>query len=366
VTQTLVRDTPSQHEKLRKIYEFVRDNIRYIAIDIGLGGYQPHHAESVLRNSYGDCKDMTALIIAMGHVVGIDIDPALIATWFHGTADSGLVSQAHFNHVIAHAVLDDGSEIWMDATDKKCPFGSLPWYDQDRSALIASRETETLQRTPAEPPSSNRSDRNWMIRIDDGGMAEGDLRVSLHGAQAMEFRRQIDAIHPTNIYTWVSQELFTHYPMTLGESLAISNRSELHEPIEITGTFTSPHIVLKSQDLYTFFPDAISTFDWHRLFPSTKRLSDIVLRHPLTMTDNVELQVPASWKCISETLGDTLSSEFGEYRWKLEIFSKGRASFSRHYTWRATHIPKMKYTEFRKFLLDIALSDQTLILFTKP
>jgi len=122
----LLRGVDDPVQKLRRIFEFVRDNVRYVAIEIGIGGYQPHFASSVLRNRYGDCKDMMTLIIAMASAAGIDTYPVLISTWQNGKVDTSLASQAHFNHAIAVASLPDSLEVWMDATEKYCAFGELP------------------------------------------------------------------------------------------------------------------------------------------------------------------------------------------------------------------------------------------------
>ncbi|MBN1782833.1 DUF3857 and transglutaminase domain-containing protein, partial [bacterium] len=127
---SLVRGQLSDEQKLKRIYEFVRDRVRYLAIEIGIGGYQPHPAPEIFRNLYGDCKDMATLIVAMAGAAGIDADPVLISTWQNGDLDTSIVSPAQFNHAIAVATLPDGRDIWMDATDKQCAFGELPWYDR--------------------------------------------------------------------------------------------------------------------------------------------------------------------------------------------------------------------------------------------
>jgi hypothetical protein len=58
--------------------DWVRKNIRYVAVYIGAGGVVPHAAETVLDNLYGDCKDHVALMEALLAAVGIDSTPALI------------------------------------------------------------------------------------------------------------------------------------------------------------------------------------------------------------------------------------------------------------------------------------------------
>jgi transglutaminase-like putative cysteine protease len=48
--------------KLQALYGFVSTQYRYIGIAFGIGRYQPHAADDVLTNTYGDCKDKHRLL----------------------------------------------------------------------------------------------------------------------------------------------------------------------------------------------------------------------------------------------------------------------------------------------------------------
>ena len=62
------------------IHEFVAKDIRYVAIEYGDSGYEPHHAKEVFVNRYGDCKDQAILLITMLKEAGIEAYPVLIGT----------------------------------------------------------------------------------------------------------------------------------------------------------------------------------------------------------------------------------------------------------------------------------------------
>ncbi|MBR7508631.1 transglutaminase domain-containing protein, partial [Mycobacterium tuberculosis] len=53
----LTKDVPGRREQTQRIYNWVRGNIRYVALYLAQGGYVPHPAGDILRNRYGDCKD---------------------------------------------------------------------------------------------------------------------------------------------------------------------------------------------------------------------------------------------------------------------------------------------------------------------
>src|SRR5207244_10181043 len=58
--------------KMKALGEFAQRDIRYVAIELGIGGWQPHPAAEVFAHHYGDCKDKATLMGAMLHEIGID------------------------------------------------------------------------------------------------------------------------------------------------------------------------------------------------------------------------------------------------------------------------------------------------------
>jgi transglutaminase-like putative cysteine protease len=86
--------------KLRALYSFVSTQYRYIGIAFGIGRYQPHAADDVLTNNYGDCKDKHTLLASLLQASGITLYPALISSSFK--LDSDVPSPAQFDHVIGY------------------------------------------------------------------------------------------------------------------------------------------------------------------------------------------------------------------------------------------------------------------------
>jgi transglutaminase-like putative cysteine protease len=65
IAEAITKGKTTDDEKLRAIYEYASERIRYIGIDLGAGRYTPHAAEEVLANRYGDCKDKHTLFGAI-------------------------------------------------------------------------------------------------------------------------------------------------------------------------------------------------------------------------------------------------------------------------------------------------------------
>jgi len=306
---------------------------------------------------------MATLVTAMAHSIGIKTFPVLISTWYNGKIDTSLISYSFFNHVIVKTELKNGQEIWMDPTEKYIPFGRIPWYDQNRNVLVVKENESEITRTPSYPSHYNLSERLWDMRIFKDGTCSGTITHKIHGSQALEIRRQLNDLHPPNYYTWLVKNIFGSYSINMDQEIDIENLNDLNQPLKITGNYSSSLMVLKSDRLYTIFLDALSTFSMYKLFPGIYRNSDIVLKHPLRITDEVNFTYPESWKCISTVLQDSIGSEFGSYTWNFNIKKSGSAYFFREFDLHTTHIPVDQYLDFRKFLTRIALSEQKLILF---
>ena len=77
-TRQLIADKKTKEEKISAIFNFVSQNVRYIAVLLGPHTHKPHAAADVFKKRYGDCKDKTVLLLAMLKIAGIEGLPALV------------------------------------------------------------------------------------------------------------------------------------------------------------------------------------------------------------------------------------------------------------------------------------------------
>jgi tetratricopeptide (TPR) repeat protein len=147
-----VAGASTPEEKLDRIYSFVSMQIRYIGVDFGVGRYQPHTADEVLTNGYGDCKDKHTLLAALLTTQGFHVDPVLIGAGIN--IDKDLPAPNNFNHVITAVEQPDGKRLWLDSTEEVAPPGMLAAVLRDKDALLMPYEGKApaLVKTPAGPP----------------------------------------------------------------------------------------------------------------------------------------------------------------------------------------------------------------------
>ncbi len=361
----LTANARTDRDKLRSIYEFVRDHIRYVAIEIGIGGYQAHAAGQVLENRYGDCKDMVALISALSESAGLRSEPVLLSTWHYGELDTALVSLVHFNHLIARCLLQDGSEIWMDATDKTMPFGSLPWYDSDRTVVSVPAEGGAcILRTPGARAADHGIERRWKASVDSAGLAAGTLDIVLKGALAGDMRHFSNRTGREELNDWFGGEMLARFPFGDWEQVRILDKDSLDKPLRIHGAFSGAKWFYSNANGYGFQPGALSSFGWNRLFPGKNRTSPLKLEYPLHVMDEAEIAFPERWRTIRNSGRDTLGGDFGAFSafWKAE---GNTLHYRRCFKIDSAGIGSSDYADFRDFVNSVAAVDRKTVVFTR-
>ena len=154
-----------------------------------MGGFRPHAASWTQEHGYGDCKDLTTLLVSYMKCHGIEAYPALIATRGHRKIDSTFPTTG-FNHVITMTIVE-GDTIWLDPTCDLCPFGDLPFVDENLPALVVTDTGGILLRTPPSSVSDNSKSRHAKLHINDDLSARFQLDISVTGNQARRMQYYI-------------------------------------------------------------------------------------------------------------------------------------------------------------------------------
>lgn len=182
----ITRGLTTPEEKLRALSNDVALHIHYVGLDFGIGRYQPHAADDVLANEYGDCKDKHTLLAALLKAVGIDAWPVLISSG--RDLDPAVPSPAQFDHVIT-AVPMGASLTWIDSTAEVVPMGTLMPNLRDKQALaIPNSKPATLERTPAKSPTPDSVRFSIEAQLSEHGLLKGHITQTTSGDAEILFR----------------------------------------------------------------------------------------------------------------------------------------------------------------------------------
>lgn len=172
--------------------DWVSDRWRYVAIEVGLGGWKPHKAQEVFANRYGDCKDVVFLWMAMMQQAGLEAFPALIRARNPLPIDPDFPKD-WFDHVVGVTVIN-GDTLWADPSDGRYPLGTLPRRCESRWALVVGDFGGRLMRTPALAGRRNRLITHCEGWLDADGHLDFRARVhaSGHFARRLPLRGELD------------------------------------------------------------------------------------------------------------------------------------------------------------------------------
>jgi tetratricopeptide (TPR) repeat protein len=165
--------------KLQALYTFVSLQYPYIGIAFGIGRYQPHAADDVLSNNYGDCKDKHTLLASLLQASGITLYPALINS--ARKLDPDVPSPGQFDHIIGY--LPHGkTALWLDTTPEVGPLGYLLTPLRDKPALVMLGEKSAqLINTPADPPFTSSQAFKIEGKLRDDGSFEAHIQDTSRG-----------------------------------------------------------------------------------------------------------------------------------------------------------------------------------------
>lgn len=169
----------SELEKTKAIFNWVQQNIKYIAIEVGIGGFVPDCASKVFENKYGDCKGMANILHEMLRSIGIKS----YLTWI-GTQDLPYVykntpTPLVDNHMILTYIDTTGSYFFLDATDEHVLFGFPSAFIQGKEALIGKGEKYEIRKVPTIDANFNQQrDSIHMKIVKNEIIAKGNITFS--------------------------------------------------------------------------------------------------------------------------------------------------------------------------------------------
>jgi len=213
-------------------YDLVRGSVRYVSVQIGVGGWRPHDARQTQELGWGDCKDMSNLLVS--HLRNNDIAayPVLILTTDDGRTDPDFPNIA-FNHVITMSIDDEGDTIWMDPTCDKCPYGELPWNDQNANVLVVTDSGGVLRKTPVTPPEDNSIRREIRWHVGPHFNVTAAAEIALKGPFATQLRYQLDGLDAEDTRLSLIRRFDISEKLFDIEQVEADNLDDLSQPVVV-------------------------------------------------------------------------------------------------------------------------------------
>lgn len=338
----------SDLDKIKSIYYFVQDKIRYIAYEDGYSGYVPASAQDVLTNKYGDCKGMANLLTEMLKMAGYDAHFTWIGTRALPYTQS-MPALCVNNHAIT-TLYFQGKEYFLDATEKYVPFGENAYRIQGKEAMISNGDKFSLITVPM----TTGNEHKVMTKADftlDKETLFGKVQVTLTGNERKDFHQFYQDLPVSNHEEFLSSYLEFNNQNVEASGITTSDLNNREIPVTISGNIdlrNHVHTIGASKYInLDFFPKTLG-----RYMPDEKRTSGYDFDYVLSYEDEFSLTIPAGSKF--EDVPEKLELKYDGFEFTGEYIVKGnKIMLKKNLVLKKSVIEKKDFADWTKFLTSV-------------
>lgn len=357
----LTKGKTTEVEKVKSIFYWVQDNIRYIAFEDGLAGFIPAPAQEVLKAKYGDCKGMANLLTEMLKIAGFESYMTWIGTR-HIPYDYTLPSLAVDNHCINTTIIG-GKEYFLDATEKYVPFGDYAWRIQGKEVLIGKGDKFEVKKVPVAEMEKNKIHTKTIFELKDN-VLRGHVKVTLTGEERTSFHQFYHDLPTERKKEYIERFLEFGNNNLVVSNVKMSDLTNREIPVVLEGDIDlSNYVITDEKDVYVgidFFPENLKNF-----IPEKERQHDYVFHSSYVMEDETELILPAGYKIVS--LPESISEKADDYTVTGSYTAKGnKITFKKSLGFQNGRIRKSDFNNWIAFSRKLRDFNSNLITVQKP
>ena len=358
--------------QMKAITSYMQRNIRYVAIEIGIGGLQPHPAADVFAHQYGDCKDKATLLSAMLKQIAIDSYYVVIDT-DRGMVNPKFPSLGSFNHVILAIRLPDsasdaglyatlhhpklGRLLFFDPTNPYVPLGYIPPYLQDNYALLVAPDGGELVNLPLLPPATNRLLRTATLSVSPTGNLTGEVEELRWGGPAEQSRKQFLSAAPSDrqkVFEEFLGNSLTNFSLT---SASIGNLEKYDDSLTLKYKFAVDGYAKTAGDLLILRPRVVGA-KGSNLLSGKPRKYPIEFIEATRQDDIFDITLPPGY--VVDELPKPVLAEcaYGTYKSEVQV-ADNVLHYKRTYEIKDVVVPTQKLDEVRDFFHQISADERS-------
>ncbi|MBI2214770.1 MAG: DUF3857 and transglutaminase domain-containing protein [Acidobacteria bacterium] len=373
----LVRGRTSFLDRMRAVAGFAQRDIRYVAIEIGIGGYQPHRATEIFENRYGDCKDKVTALRAMLRALGIDSHYVLVNT-NRGTVRREFASIHQFNHVIVAVPLPKGEGeslpatvvhptlgrlLLFDPTNSVTPVGQLPWYLQGDLGLLVTPAGGDIVELDAHDASVNRLERTATLEIGANGTLEGSVREVRSGWLAATLRDRLLSLTDSQRAEYFDSRMANHLPRHTIAGLTIENLEAIDEDLIVSFELSAQDYVRPAGGLLLMRPRVYGTKAGSRVDLEKRRYA-YAFEGSSSESDAFTITLPPALRV--DELPAKVSVSLGPLTYESEstVDTDNVLHYERRYVSRSGTVARDRLEELNRAFDEIAKDERSVAVFT--
>ena len=374
IKQKVIELTAGIHDpvsRMKALTSYVQRQVRYVAIEIGIGGYQPHSAAAVFTHQYGDCKDKATLLSAMLHEIGIESYYVLI------DVQRGIVNpefpSTRFNHAILairlpenvndsslFAVVDNsklGRLLFFDPTNEYVSLGYLPSYLQDNFGLVVTTDGGTIISLPLLPPTTNRLIRTAQMNLSPSGDLTGEVKEVRWGGPAVDSREAYLGVSPAERQKVMENFLGSFLSNFTLKNASIGNLEQYDQELTFDYKFVALGYAKQAGNLLIVRPRVVGG-KGSSLLSGKSRKYPIEFEEATRQDDIFDITLPLGY--VADELPQPVHAQCAYATYKSEVQVVNNVlHYKRTYEITDLIVPTDKLAEVRDFFHQIAADEKS-------
>jgi Domain of Unknown Function with PDB structure (DUF3857)/Transglutaminase-like superfamily len=366
----LTANAQTPADRMAAIAKFVQQDVRYVAIELGIGGIQPHPAAEIFQHRYGDCKDKATLMGAMLKEAGVDSYYVIINSE-RGSVDKTTPAQVSaFDHAIIAIKLPDGVNdsrlvatvqhpklgklLFFDPTDELIPFGELSGALQENYGLLVAPDGGELYQLPKLEARMNGVFRTASATLDAQGNLSSNFEERRMGDLAASERGRMKTVATDKDRVKVVEAVLAQSLANFAVTKAgMANLQDTSQPFRLSYSVAVQRYAKTAGDLLLVRPRLIGIKGNGFLETKEPRQLPVVFDGPRHDTDVFEITMPAGYEVDDLPPPVDMDFSFASYHSKTEA-SGNKLKYTRTFEIKELSVPMEKMEDLRKFYRVIA------------
>lgn len=347
--------------RIEKLASFVQQEIRYVSIQIGIGGYQPHRASEILANRYGDCKDKATLLAALLEAVNVDSYFLIVNILPKVVKENSPVSLFCFNHAVLAIKLPDeklyesspaavevpgvGRLLVFDPTMPHTPMGHLPFYLQNNFGLLVAGESSRLIAFPGFSSENPQLIRRGRFVLSTDGALAGEVCETISGVQAELLRLKLRDVSERERRKEMEKLLTDSVGSFVLEKYDYLNLNHPDKNLELRYHFRSSNYLNRTGNVFSFRPNVLALLESYDILKQKgERKHPVLMAGMVNGRDELEIALPEGYTVEVLPPPIELSNGFAEYRSYLEL-EGGILKLTRQFAIKEDYLPPERFNE---------------------
>ena len=358
--QEMTSGVSSDRQKIKILYEYLRQNTRYVSIQLGIGGLRPFPVEMVMKSGFGDCKALSVYMQALLAAADIHSEYLIV-----NTGRRSLLKDYYSVGQMDHAMLCvpmQKDTLWIECTNPRLPLGYRHDNIAGHEVLLIGENGGQKVRVRPYPDSLRRSVESVEVTLNADGSAHcvGSRHLVLDDAEAyvgfsaLTEKTKFNAIMGANSLT---PDNFKIVSVTdnFEDWANMSDGEEYIPETEIRYEFDAANYAKVSGD--RIFLD-LNPFAKQVRADRKQRVNDYVRSRRVTIEDVVSLTLPEGYTVESLPASATISSPFGTLKTEV-TFADGKIDVVQTLTMIPGRFTKEEYDLYRTFAKDVTKAYST-------